>query len=295
MHSINLTKQSAVTALIAMFILTTLLAACGRPGTPSNSAHNSPTLAAKSGEPAKSAKPRDIRTSQDVCPARGRVLAGVYHPVRLTVIDPCKRVSGTIKEIRHEEDGDLHINVSVDPAYRGMLNEANKSKEHGYLVVEFMARDGGHLPEPNVGDHVDLLGAYVMDEQHGWHELHPVWSETLSGRTYTSGPQYGGSPARDRSANAEGDCRTAARAHCRGYGGAVSREGSDEGSESDQGSASNSKGKGGYYLSTSPSARTIYCADDPQWKSLSKRNLQHFDTLEEAKKKYPDYHLHKPC
>jgi hypothetical protein len=149
------------------------------------------------------------------CPARGDVLAGVYHPYRLHVLASCRSVSGTVKEVRHEEDGDLHIYLDTGGA---LTNSVNGSAQSGSLVVEFMARDGGHLPAPNVGDHISLTGAWVLDTDHGWNELHPVWSETLNGATYHSGPQYGGSPAGANSSEAAAACQSNG-APCRGYGG----------------------------------------------------------------------------
>jgi hypothetical protein len=135
------------------------------------------------------------------------------------VLSACKHAAGTVTLVRHEPDGDLHIDVLLDAAYRGLLAPANYSKQHGDLVVEFMARDGGHLPEPRVGDRISLTGAWVDDTQHSWNELHPVWAVSLNGgRTHTSGPRYGGSPVSDRSYNAEGDCRTLSGARCAGYG-----------------------------------------------------------------------------
>lgn len=117
--------------------------------------------------------------------------------------------------VRHEDDGDLHIDLDTG----GILtNAVNGSEQGGDLLIEFMPRDGGHLPAPAVGDHISLTGAWVLDADHGWNELHPVWSETLSGVTYRSGPQYGGSPADVGSSEAADDC-TSNGAACHGYGG----------------------------------------------------------------------------
>jgi hypothetical protein len=52
---------------------------------------------------------------------------------------------------------------------------------------------------------------------------------------------------------------------------------------------------GGYYASSYPSARTIYCADDSCWQSLSKTYLVHFPTWAKAIARFPSYHLHQPC
>ena len=119
--------------------------------------------------------------------------------------------------VRHEQDGDLHIDVQLSPSFKKLLNYKNYSQQHGWLVVEFMARDGGHLPEPRVNSSVTLVGAWVLDAEHGWNELHPVWRLTLNGNLYKSGPQYGGSPPIARSRNAEAACRDQNGHTCIGY------------------------------------------------------------------------------
>jgi hypothetical protein len=52
---------------------------------------------------------------------------------------------------------------------------------------------------------------------------------------------------------------------------------------------------GGFYASSYPTASTIYCADDSEWKSLSKTYLVHFATWAAAHRRFPSYHLHRPC
>ena len=61
------------------------------------------------------------------------------------------------------------------------------------------------------------------------------------------------------------------------------------------GSSGGSTSAGGYYASSYPSARTIYCADDSEWRSLSKTYLVHFTTWAAAHRRFPAYHLHEPC
>ena len=191
-----------------------------------------------------------------VCPPAGSVLAGVYHPERLRVLNPCKQASGRVVEVRTEEDGDLHINVAPDPAYKDLLIPGNDSGENGDLVVEFMARDGGHLPKPKAGDHVDLTGAYVNDLQHDWAEIHPVWSVSVNGGPiHASGPRHGGSPEAARSYNAEGECATLTGAACEGYGsGSYSRSDS---SADGGGAASGGAASGG----ASPEKQDYDCSD----------------------------------
>jgi hypothetical protein len=208
-------------SLFGALVLAVLMAGCAASARRSVAPGVSPAPvnAAHTSRAAGNRNAREAKTRFAACPAPKRALNGVYHPSRLRVLDPCRRVVGTVALVRHEPDGDLHIDVALDSRYRGLLNATNISRQHGDLVVEFMARDGGHLPEPRVRDRVALVGAWVDDAQHGWNELHPVWSVSLNGgAAHTSGPQFGGSPAADRSSDAAGDCRTATGARCRGYG-----------------------------------------------------------------------------
>jgi hypothetical protein len=203
-------------------IAAVLVAGCGsssssnRSATTDSPSVTSPPTARAAAPPAK---PKARAKASSVCPSAAHALDGVYHPSRLTVLDACKHGAGTVTVVRHEQDGDLHIDVRLDAAYHGLLAPANETKQHGDLVVEFMARDGGHLPKPRVGDRISLTGAWVDDTQHDWNEVHPVWAVSLNGGpTHTSGPRFGGSPVGDRSVNAEADCRTLDGARCAGYG-----------------------------------------------------------------------------
>ena len=165
-----------------------------------------------------SSSPDKARSGQRIrsdCAGPADPLAGVYLPSRLHVLATCRSASGRVSAISHEADGDLHIGVDT----RGALtNAVNRSKLHGVLLIEFMPRDGGHLRAPRVGDRISLTGAWVLDANHGWQELHPVWSETLAGVTYHSGPQYGGSPPGVGPSEASSDCTTNTGAWCRGFG-----------------------------------------------------------------------------
>jgi hypothetical protein len=146
-------------------------------------------------------------------------MLGVYHPERLVVLDSCKHASGVVADIRTEEDGDLHVLVRLHPAFKHLVNKENWQQQHGWLVVELTPRDHGHLPAPYVHERIGLIGAWVLDTDHGWREIHPVWQETLHGHAYVSGPYAGGSPPYDRSADALAGCRTAHGHRCVGYGG----------------------------------------------------------------------------
>jgi hypothetical protein len=101
-------------------------------------------------------------------------------------------VTGTVQAIRHEADGDLHILLALDPAYRHLLRPANQGEELGDLAVEpvcvhsvrqtdaiaICASDPDPFPGPfpAVGERIWMEGRYVFDLEHGgWAELHPLY------------------------------------------------------------------------------------------------------------------------
>jgi len=125
--------------------------------------------------------------------------AHVYHgrflsaEDRLQVINPCLSITGTIVNARPEADGDWHIQLDLDSEYHSLLNQANLDKQQGYLVLEPMCSnyvsqkdtveegvcDGFNqniFATNLVGHRVTATGAYAIDRQHGWTELHPVTS-----------------------------------------------------------------------------------------------------------------------
>lgn len=116
----------------------------------------------------------------------------VYHPARLHVINKCVSVTGTIDRSTKEADGDVHIRLKVDSKYSFMLNAKNNSIQHGDLVLEpvceatptqtdaVSACTNYHssVTVPAVGTHVQVVGPYVLDADHGWNEIHPVTSIT---------------------------------------------------------------------------------------------------------------------
>jgi hypothetical protein len=115
----------------------------------------------------------------------------VYRPARLQVINPCVRATGTVVSLSLEADGDVHMNLRLDEAYRGLLNAGN-DHEDGNLIVEPVCQippmqaeairvcasdpNPDLRPLPPVGAHVWMEGRHVLDLQHySWAELHPLY------------------------------------------------------------------------------------------------------------------------
>jgi hypothetical protein len=127
----------------------------------------------------------------------------VYHPARLIVKQQCTAVTGTIVDAtagkepdgaRHEQDGDTHGWLKLDPEFQNLVNAGNRSDEGGNLVFEIVCKypvtqpdakaacQGytDHVTLPRVGSHVRIVGTYVQDTFHGqWMEIHPVTSITV--------------------------------------------------------------------------------------------------------------------
>lgn len=117
------------------------------------------------------------------CPA-GDPLAGVYRPERLRVLGTCVRYTGTIRDYRHESDGDYHLYVIPDRGMERFLDD--RSRGYGDLIVELLP--GQPLPLPQPGRRVAFFGTWAYDTQHDWNEIHPVWAERIGGRLRVAAP-----------------------------------------------------------------------------------------------------------
>jgi hypothetical protein len=105
----------------------------------------------------------------------GNPLAGVYHAQRLRVKSRCRVAIGTVHEVKFEQyDGDVHIDLRLDPAYGSLLDDGN-DRVGGNLIVEIIPQDRSRVDVPPVGARVEVVGPWVDDTEHGWNELHPAW------------------------------------------------------------------------------------------------------------------------
>jgi hypothetical protein len=103
----------------------------------------------------------------------GEALAGVYHPDRLRLRSICRVAAGTVSAVKFEPfDGDVHLQLAVDPGDRGLLAAGNRD---GRLVVEVIPQDRSTVPVPREGERVTVVGPWVEDTRHGWNEIHPAW------------------------------------------------------------------------------------------------------------------------
>lgn len=114
----------------------------------------------------------------------------VYHPARLRVLQACTTVTGTVKTVRHEPDGDVHVDLAVTD--KALIDTANLRFQHGWLVVEIICAGpvtqadavaacrgvAVHPAVPVLGAVITVTGSWVLDAEHGWDEIHPVTSIT---------------------------------------------------------------------------------------------------------------------
>jgi hypothetical protein len=105
----------------------------------------------------------------------GSPLAGVYHAQRLVVKSRCRVAVGIVRAVKFEDyDGDVHVDLRLDPAYEGLLDDGN-GRVGGNLVVELIPQDRSRVAVPDVGTRVQVVGPWVEDTEHGWNEIHPAW------------------------------------------------------------------------------------------------------------------------
>jgi hypothetical protein len=118
-------------------------------------------------------------------------LRNVYRPWRLHVVESCVTQTITVVQASRERDGDYH--VTAVPGDPDLINDVNRARTKGLLLVEFVPGD----PRPRefrAGMRLKITGTLVEDLQHGpaapgclvkdwpcdgrkrgWRELHPVF------------------------------------------------------------------------------------------------------------------------
>lgn len=179
----------------------------------------------------------------------GDPLANVYHPYRLHIVKSCITVTGTIAYVSRENDGDIHVNLSLPPSESNLLDAANIADEYGNLVTEIVPADqpgctpgqppplpptayrsysysygictGADVVTPVVGAQVAVTGPYVLDTDHGWMEIHPVWSMAVIGQTSSppTSTAHSAPPATSATPSASAYCEANAAPANDGYSG----------------------------------------------------------------------------
>ena len=98
-------------------------------------------------------------------------LRGVWGPARLVVLEECVTVAGVARNIHRATDGDITFDLTVDADYVRFLGE------NEVLHSEIIPVNQGEVRAPQEGEHVCLVGTWVIDRGHGEKtEIHPVFS-----------------------------------------------------------------------------------------------------------------------
>jgi hypothetical protein len=107
----------------------------------------------------------------------GNVLNGASNEKDLKVLSKCQDAVGIVKHTKKMDDGDYKFFLEVDSKYNFLLNDKNRDKTDGFLVVEIVPKDQNAktVDLPKEGDKVHIWGAWVTDKPKGWHEIHPAW------------------------------------------------------------------------------------------------------------------------
>ena len=124
----------------------------------------------------------------------GNPMANVRDPSRLKVVSRCATASGVVRGSALEHDDDLDVFLAPDKSSAKLLNDRNRRYTRNALLLEIVPADqpgcrpghpvrfgtctGANLRAPRAGTHVTVTGPYVLDRDHGWMEIHPVWRIT---------------------------------------------------------------------------------------------------------------------
>jgi hypothetical protein len=121
-----------------------------------------------------------MQTNSDKVNCRqGNVLDGVNRQARFTVLSTCEEAIGTVHDMTgtKQGDGDYQFDLAVQEPYKKLLNQENTNQVNGMLVIEIIPKDQNNnfVQIPKNGNTIEVYGAWVTDNPHGWNELHPAW------------------------------------------------------------------------------------------------------------------------
>jgi len=100
-----------------------------------------------------------------------------WDPGHHTLISENAKLSGRvimIEKFVEDERDQYHFLVLPDLQFASMVNDANINDLHGAIMVEIANNDVGILPRLFIGQHLEIQGPHVTDDNHGWTEIDPV-------------------------------------------------------------------------------------------------------------------------
>jgi len=114
---------------------------------------------------------------------QGNIFEGVDRQARFSVLSTCEKVVGIVYDMKEtrEDDGDYQFNLELESQYKQLLNNENKKQVQDMLVIEITSKDqqSDAIHIPKNGDKIEVYGAWVTDNPHGWNEIHPAWKITI--------------------------------------------------------------------------------------------------------------------
>lgn len=114
---------------------------------------------------------------------QGNIFDGADRQARFSVLSTCEKAVGIVHDMKkiRENDGDYQFNLELDSQYKQLLNDENNKQVQGMMVIEITSYDqqSNAVQIPNNGDKIEVYGALVTDNPHGWNEIHPVWKVTI--------------------------------------------------------------------------------------------------------------------
>jgi len=127
---------------------------------------------------------RVLQTNSDEQNCRqGNIFVGVDRQARFSVLSTCEKAVGIVHDIKEtrENDGDYQFNLELDLQYNQLPNNENNKQVNGMLVIEIISQDqqSNLVQIPKNGDKIEVYGALVTDNPHGWNEIHPAWKVTI--------------------------------------------------------------------------------------------------------------------
>jgi hypothetical protein len=136
------------------------------------------------------------------CPS-GNPLSHVIAPARFKLLSRCVSATGVVEAVRLIPGGTYQIDVLLDPQFHGLLGAGNTRFRHGRLLLEFGARGAARGVQPYArGTRIHFAGALLLNLNHGWNEVYPVWTMQPVAKTAT--PPAGGTGATGGSSGAGG-------------------------------------------------------------------------------------------
>ncbi len=118
-----------------------------------------------------------IQVSGDEECLNGNIFQYTYDPQRLRILNKCVSIVGTVAS--HpviNDDGDITFELEPDPQYHYMLSIGSYILRRGRIHVEIVPHDQGNVYIPEKGERVRVVGAWVVDTDHGsYTEIHPTW------------------------------------------------------------------------------------------------------------------------